>query len=339
MTEIPAICQTHWRCISFFLLFIACIARSASRASWPCWSGVTLVYASLFACVAAANKTLADGRRLRCDMSVHEPTPDCKEWAMVMNFLFKCESTDATLTAEDAAPGGVFREVFLVDETTGALEKHYSQIQPYAVVDSSPGYEPYEHELAPAPAEPAPVSTIEPALAAATAAEAGLDTDTVSRRLSIEARLGLANGSFAFIYALVLGALGGLIAVARWVINTTVEHTQLAMILYLLAYIATARGRRVAGTAVRATSAEAYVSTGGALNQLVSGSARHDQLLIAGSGSFPVNLLTPAEAAQMHVELLAGNATPPGFPDAIAKCLVVVDTGCGRSMSNHPAQF
>ena len=41
----------------------------------------------------------------------------------------------------------------------------------------------------------------------------------------------------------------------------------------------------------------------------------------------------------MHVELLAGNEPPPSLPDAIAKCLVIVDTGCGRSMGNHPLQF
>jgi len=41
----------------------------------------------------------------------------------------------------------------------------------------------------------------------------------------------------------------------------------------------------------------------------------------------------------MHVELLAGNAPLPDLHDAIAKCLVIVDTGCGRSMGNHPAQF
>jgi len=41
----------------------------------------------------------------------------------------------------------------------------------------------------------------------------------------------------------------------------------------------------------------------------------------------------------LHVELLAGNKPQPSLPDAIAKCLVIIDTGCGRSMGNHPLQF
>jgi hypothetical protein len=119
---------------------------------------------------------------------------------------------------------------------------------------------------------------------------------------------------------------GGLIAAARWVFNMVVMHTQFVVILFLLAYIATAGASSVKG----ADAAAREGSTARTLDQLTSGSARYDAYC---------PLLTKAEAVQMHVELLAGNEPPPGLHDAIAKCLVIVDTGCGRSMGNHPVQF
>jgi hypothetical protein len=119
---------------------------------------------------------------------------------------------------------------------------------------------------------------------------------------------------------------GGLIAAARWVFNMVVMHTQFVVILLLLAYIATAGASSVKG----ADAAAREGSTARTLDQLTSGSARYDAYC---------PLLTKAEAVQMHVELLAGNEPPPGLHDAIAKCLVIVDTGCGRSMGNHPVQF
>jgi len=103
-----------------------------------------------------------------------------------------------------------------------------------------------------------------------------------------------------------------------------VGHTQFVIILLLLAYIATAGANPVKGATARAAPAALTLS------QLTRGSARYDAF-------FP--LLTRLEAQQMHVELLAGNAPPPDLHDAIAKCLVIVDTGCGRSVGNHPAQF
>jgi len=69
---------------------------------------------------------------------------------------------------------------------------------------------------------------------------------------------------------------------------------------------------------------------GRTLDQLVAGSAHYDTYC---------PLLTRAQACQLHVELLAGNEPPPSLPDAIAKCLVIVNTGCGRLMGNHPLQF
>jgi len=117
---------------------------------------------------------------------------------------------------------------------------------------------------------------------------------------------------------------GGLVAAARWTFNMAVGHTQFVVILLLLAYIATAGASPVKGATARAAPAALTLS------QLTCGSARYDAF-------FP--LLTRLEAQQMHVELLAGNAPPPDLHDAIAKCLVIVDTGCGRSMANHHAQF
>jgi len=99
-----------------------------------------------------------------------------------------------------------------------------------------------------------------------------------------------------------------------------VGHTQFVVILLLLAYIATAGASPVKCATARAAPAALT------LGQLTSGSARYDTL-------FP--LLTRLEAQQMHAELLAGNEPPPDLHDAVAKCLVIVDTGCGRSMGNH----
>ena len=50
------------------------------------------------------------------------------------------------------------------------------------------------------------------------------------------------------------------------------------------------------------------------------------------------DLLTPEQASKLFVELLAGNEQPPDLP-ASARCLVIADTGCGRSMGNHPEHF
>ena len=51
------------------------------------------------------------------------------------------------------------------------------------------------------------------------------------------------------------------------------------------------------------------------------------------------DLLTEAQAGQLHLELLAGHETPPELHPAIANALVVVDTGCGNTMGNHVVQF
>ncbi len=51
------------------------------------------------------------------------------------------------------------------------------------------------------------------------------------------------------------------------------------------------------------------------------------------------DLLTEAQAGQLHLQLLAGHETPPELHPAIANALVVVDTGCGNTMGNHVVQF
>jgi len=187
---------------------------------------------------------------------------------------------------------------------------------------------------------------------------------SLDRSAGASGRLGLAPGSIALIFAFACGALvtlatcslvdsypprlavitsaraalvhaqlqqggigaviDGLVAAARWVANLAVEHAQLVTIVLLLAYIATARAGSVSGAGARPAP------VGRTFNQLVAGSARYDTYC---------PLLTRAQACQMHIELLAGNEPPPSLPDAIAKCLVIVDTGCGRSMGNHPSQF
>lgn len=52
-----------------------------------------------------------------------------------------------------------------------------------------------------------------------------------------------------------------------------------------------------------------------------------------------MDLLTHAEAKQLHLELLAGYEAPDGMPSSITDALCIVDTGCGRSMANHVDQF
>ena len=60
----------------------------------------------------------------------------------------------------------------------------------------------------------------------------------------------------------------------------------------------------------------------------------------AGSGLRPprADYVTQEQARQLFIELLAGNEQPPSLP-ASARCLVIGDTGCGRSMGNHREQF
>lgn len=49
-----------------------------------------------------------------------------------------------------------------------------------------------------------------------------------------------------------------------------------------------------------------------------------------------VDLLTADEAAQLHCEMLAGHKVDVnGVPESITKALVIVDTGCARSMGYH----
>lgn len=51
------------------------------------------------------------------------------------------------------------------------------------------------------------------------------------------------------------------------------------------------------------------------------------------------DLLTASEARQLYLELLAGHDGGDGLPNSIARALVIVDTGCARSMGNHRDQF
>ena len=63
-----------------------------------------------------------------------------------------------------------------------------------------------------------------------------------------------------------------------------------------------------------------------------------DYLIEYGKRPPRADLLTPEQASKLFVELLAGNEQPPDLP-ASARCLVIADTGCGRSMGNHPEHF
>lgn len=57
------------------------------------------------------------------------------------------------------------------------------------------------------------------------------------------------------------------------------------------------------------------------------------------TGTPRMDLLSHDEAKQLHIELLAGNEVPDWIPPSISHALCIVDTGCGRSMGNHPDQF
>ena len=58
-----------------------------------------------------------------------------------------------------------------------------------------------------------------------------------------------------------------------------------------------------------------------------------DPVMIAKSG----DALLADEAASLLVELLGGHEQPPDLPKS-ARCLIIGDTGCGRSMGNHQEQ-
>ena len=51
------------------------------------------------------------------------------------------------------------------------------------------------------------------------------------------------------------------------------------------------------------------------------------------------DLLTPEQAGQLHLELLAGCETPKGLPRSITHCLAIADTGCATSMGNSEDHF
>jgi len=148
--------------------------------------------------------------------------------------------------------------------------------------------------------------------------------DSYSSRLAVITSAGAALAHAQQQLGGVGAAIDGLVAAARWVANLAIEHKHLVLYALLFAYIAAARAGSVTGAGARPAP------VGRTLDQLVAGSARYDTYC---------PLLTRAQACQLHVELLAGNESPPSLPDAIAKCLVIVDTGCGHSMGNHPLQF
>ena len=51
------------------------------------------------------------------------------------------------------------------------------------------------------------------------------------------------------------------------------------------------------------------------------------------------DLLTWAQAKQMHFELLAGCDQPAGMPLSVTRTIAIADTGCARSMANHTDHF
>ena len=51
------------------------------------------------------------------------------------------------------------------------------------------------------------------------------------------------------------------------------------------------------------------------------------------------DLLTHEQADQLRVELLAGCEVPKHLPRSITHAIAIADTGCARSMGNHPDQF
>jgi len=144
--------------------------------------------------------------------------------------------------------------------------------------------------------------------------------DSYSSRLAIITGAGAALARAQQQLGGVGAAVDGLVAAARWVANLALEHKHVVIYALFLAYSAAARAGPVTGAGARPAP----------VGRTLAGSARYDTYC---------PLLTRAQACQLHVELLAGNEPPPSLPDAIAKCLVIVDTGCGRSMGNHPLQF
>ena len=49
--------------------------------------------------------------------------------------------------------------------------------------------------------------------------------------------------------------------------------------------------------------------------------------------------LTHEQAQQLRVELLAGCEVPADIPRSVTHAIAIADTGCARSMGNHPDQF
>ena len=69
-----------------------------------------------------------------------------------------------------------------------------------------------------------------------------------------------------------------------------------------------------------------------------SGAGADDHYGSMGKSPPRADWLTAEQADSLFVELLAGNDQPEGLPDS-AKSLIIADTGCGRSMANHPDHF
>ena len=65
---------------------------------------------------------------------------------------------------------------------------------------------------------------------------------------------------------------------------------------------------------------------------------RDDHLASRGLRAPRADLFTADQAGSLYLELLGGNEPPAELP-ASARCLVVGDTGCGRSMGNNVEQF